>query len=150
MATAKFIDSADYELKLNRCAADFGKVAEAALRAGSAVVAAKMTQNLRGVLSTKATGQLVDAMGITPVKQGRDYNYSTHIGFDGYQPPAYGKFPKGVPFQLIARTVESGRKDIKRPPKPFAKPAIRATREKVKEVMTKAAEEEFEKIMKGK
>lgn len=149
MATAKFIDSSDYELRLDRCAADFGKVAEAALRAGAAVIAAQMTQNLRGILSSKATGQLVNALGITPVKQGRDYNYSAHIGFDGYRPPAYGKFPKGVPFQLIARSFESGAGDW-RPPKPFAKPAVRATRERVKEVMTKAAEEEFEKIMKGK
>ena len=149
MATAKFIDSSDYELRLNRSATDFAKVAETAIRAGAAVIATQMQQNLEGILSPKATGQLVAALGITPVKQGKDYSYNAHIGFDGYQPPGYGKFPKGVPFQLIARSFESGAGDW-RPPKPFAKPAVRATRERVKEVMTKAAEEEFEKIMKGK
>lgn len=149
MATAKFIDSSDYEMRLNRSATDFAKVAEAAIRAGAAVIATQMQQNLEGILSPKATGQLVAALGITPVKQGKDYSYNAHIGFDGYQTPAYGKFPKGVPFQLIARSFESGAGDW-RPPKPFAKPAVQATRERVREVMNKAAEEEFEKIMKGK
>lgn len=149
MATAKFIDSSDYELRLNRSAEDFGKVAEAALRAGAAIIAAQMRQNLQGILSPEATGQLVDALGITPVKQGRDYNYSAHIGFDGYRQPPYGKFPKGVPFQLIARSFESGA-GTWRPPKPFAKPAVRQTRERVAEVMKKAAEEELEKIMRGR
>lgn len=149
MATAKFIDSSDYELRLNRSATDFAKVAEAAIRAGAAVIATQMQQNLTGILSPKATGQLVAALGITPVKQGRDYSYNAHIGFDGYQQPGYGKFPKGVPFQLIARSFESGAGNW-RPARPFAKPAVKATRERVKEVMAKAAEEEFEKIMKGK
>ena len=149
MATAKFIDSADFEIRLNRSATDFKKVAEAAIRAGAAIIATKMQENLRGILSPDATGQLVAALGITPVKQGLDYNWNAHIGFDGYQQPGYGKFPQGVPFQLIARSFESGAGDW-RPPTPFAKPAVRATREEVRRVMTRAAEEEFQKIMEGK
>lgn len=149
MATAKFIDSSDFELRLNRSATDFRKIAEKAIRAGAAVIATRMQENLRGILSPAATGQLVDALGITPVKQGRDYDYNAHIGFDGYQMPGYGKFPQGVPFQLIARSFESGAGDW-RPAKPFAKPAVQATREEVKRVMTDAAEKEFQKIMEGK
>ena len=149
MATAKFIDSSDFELRLNRSATDFAKVAEAALRAGAAVIATQMQQNLKGILSPKATGQLVSALGITPVKQGKDYSYNAHIGFDGYQMPAYGKFPKGVPFQLIARSFESGAGNWRKP-KPFAKPAVRESRARVEEAMKQAAEQEFEKIMRGR
>lgn len=149
MATAKFIDSSDYEIRLNRSATDFRKVAEAAIRAGAAVIATQMQKNLQGILSPAATGQLVAALGITPVKEGRGYSYNAHIGFDGYQQPGYGKFPQGVPFQLIARSFESGAGDW-RPPKPFAKPAVQQTKAQVQEVMAKAAEEEFQKIMGGK
>lgn len=149
MATAKFIDSSDFELRLNRSATDFRKVAEAAIRAGAAVIATQMQENLRSILSPAATGQLVAALGITPVKQGRDYSYNAHIGFDGYRKPGYGQFPQGVPFQLIARSFESGAGNW-RPPKPFAKPAVQQTKAKVQEVMAKAAEEEFQKIMGGK
>ncbi len=149
MATAKFIDSSDYEIRLNRSAADFQKIAEKAIRAGAAIIATRMQENLKGILSPDATGQLVDALGITPVKQGLNYDYNAHIGFDGYQQPPYGKFPQGVPFQLIARSFESGEGDW-RPAMPFAKPAVQATKEEVKATMTRAAEEEFQKIMEGK
>ena len=149
MASAKFIDASGFELRLKRSASSYRKVAEAAIRAGAAVIAAQMKDNLRGILSPKATGQLVNSMGITPVKQDKDYNYNAHIGFDGYQKPPYGKFPQGVPFQLIARSFESGAKPW-RDATPFAKPAVNATKEKVKEVMTRVAEEEFKKIMEEK
>ena len=149
MATAKFIDSSAYEIRLNRSATDFRKVAEAAIRAGAAVIATQMQKNLQGILSPAATGQLVAALGITPVEKGWNYSYNAHIGFDGYQQPGYGEFPQGVPFQLIARSFESGAGDW-RPKKPFAKPAVKQTKAQVKEVMAKAAEEEFQKIMGGK
>lgn len=149
MASAKFIDASGFELRLNRSASSYRKVAEAAIRAGAAVIAAQMKDNLRGILSPNATGQLVASMGITPVKQDAAYNYNAHIGFDGYRRPPYGKFPQGVPFQLIARSFESGAGDW-RPAKPFAKPAVMATKDRVREEMTRVAEEEFKKIMEGK
>lgn len=149
MAIAKFIDSSDYELRLNRCSKDFARIAEKAIEAGAAIIAQKMRENLKGILSPNATGQLVASMGITPVKQDANYNYNAHIGFDGYRQPPYGKFPQGVPFQLIARSFESGAGDW-RPKKPFAKPAVQATKDRVREVMNKVAEEEFQKIMEEK
>ena len=149
MAVARFIDSSDFEIRLNRSATDFKKVAEKSIEAGAAIIAQKMRENLKGILSPNATGQLVASMGITPVKQDAAYNYNAHIGFDGYRKPPYGKFPQGVPFQLIARSFESGAGDW-RPAKPFAKPAVMATKDRVREEMTRVAEEEFKKIMEGK
>lgn len=148
MALAKFIDDDDFMIRLERAATDFPSVAEKVIRAGAAVLAPVMRRRLSGILSASATGQLVAALGITPVKQDRNANYNAHIGFDGYQQPGYGKFPIGVPFALIARSFESGAGDW-RPKTPFARPAIAEAREAMSAAMTAAAEEEYKKIMGG-
>lgn len=148
MALAKFIDDDDFMIRLERAATDFPSVAEKVIRAGAAVLAPVMRRRLSGILSASATGQLVAALGITPVKQDRNADYNAHIGFDGYQQPGYGKFPIGVPFALIARSFESGAGDW-RPKTPFARPAIAEAREAMSAAMTAAAEEEYKKIMGG-
>lgn len=148
MALAKFIDDDDFMIRLERAATDFPSVAEKVIRAGAAVLAPVMRRRLSGILSASATGQLVAALGITPVKQDRNADYNAHIGFDGYQQPGYGKFPIGVPFALIARSFESGAGDW-RPKTPFARPAIAEAREAMSAAMTEAAEEEYKKIMGG-
>ena len=148
MALAKFIDDDDFMIRLERAATDFPSVAEKVIRAGAAVLAPVMRRRLSGILSASATGQLVAALGITPVKQDRNADYNAHIGFDGYQQPGYGKFPIGVPFSLIARSFESGAGDW-RPKTPFARPAMLEAREAMSAAMTAAAEEEYKKIMGG-
>ena len=148
MALAKFIADDDFMIRLERAATDFPSVAEKVIRAGAAVLAPVMRRRLSGILSASATGQLVAALGITPVKLDRDANYNAHIGFDGYQQPGYGKFPIGVPFALIARSFESGAGDW-RPKTPFARPAMLEAREAMSAAMTAAAEEEYKKIMGG-
>lgn len=146
MARAKFIDDPAFELAISQAGARFPEVAEKALRAGAAVYAKQMRKNLKGILSPAATGELVDSFGITPVKQDMNFNYNVHLGFDGYQQPGYGKFSvKGVPFQLIARSFESGAK-YWRKPTPFAKPAIKEKKTEAIQVMIKVAEEELAKI----
>lgn len=148
MALAKFINDDDFMIRLERAATDFPSVAEKVIRAGAAVLAPVMRRRLSGILSASATGQLVAALGITPVKQDRNADYNAHIGFDGYQQPGYGKFPIGVPFALIARSFESGAGDW-RPKTPFARPAMLEAREAMSAAMTAAAEEEYKKIMGG-
>ena len=148
MALAKFIADDDFMIRLERAATDFPSVAEKVIRAGAAVLAPVMRRRLSGILSASATGQLVAALGITPVKQDRNADYNAHIGFDGYQQPGYGKFPIGVPFALIARSFESVAGDW-RPKTPFARPAMLEAREAMSAAMTAAAEEEYKKIMGG-
>lgn len=148
MALAKFIADDDFMIRLERAATDFPSVAEKVIRAGAAVLAPVMRRRLSGILSASATGQLVAALGITPVKQDRNADYNAHIGFDGYQQPGYGKFPIGVPFALIARSFESGAGDW-RPKTPFARPAMLEAREAMSAAMTAEAEEEYKKIMGG-
>lgn len=164
MARAKFIDDDEFAMMLERAVGHTKEVAEAALKAGADIIADQMKQNLEGILSPNATGQLAAAFGITPVQQGKyDGNFNVHLGFDGYQ--------DGVPFQLIARSFESGAvmggrytglrtqsgkrekwkkalgpEDYWRTPKPFAAPAVRAAKQQASEAMKAAANKEWEKI----
>ena len=149
MARAKFISDESFEVTLSKAEAKYPEIAAKAMYAGAAIIADEMKRRLRKILSPNATGQLVAAFGITPVKQDLNMNYNLHIGFDGYQKPGYGKWRgKGVPFQLIARSFESGAKGW-RTAKPFAAPAVRAVKEQAVDEMKRAAEAELEKIVKG-
>lgn len=148
MARAQFINDASFEMAISKAGTKYPEVAEKALRAGAGIIADEMRKRLRGILSPEATGQLVKSFGITPVRQDNNFNYNVHLGFDGYQKPGYGKWAStGVPFQLIARSFESGAGDW-RTPRPFAAPAVKATKEQAFEAMRKVAEDELEKIMK--
>lgn len=160
MARAKFIDDDAFEMMLERAKAGTKQVATAALQAGAAIIADQMRSNLEGILSPKATGQLTEAFGITPVGIDRWFKWNVHLGFDGYHTPG------NEPIPLIARSFESGAKmgsrykdvwwskragpdDYWRKPTPFAKPAVQATKQRAHEAMAAAAEREFEKINKG-
>lgn len=149
MARAKFIADEAFEMMISRSIAETKEVARAALKDGAKIIADRMKMNLQGILSEAATGQLVAAFGITPVQQDREGNWNVHLGFDGYQQPPQKRFPTGVPFQLIARSFESGAGDW-RSPKPFAKPAVQATKQQALEAMKRAAERELEKIAEGR
>lgn len=164
MARAQFIADEAFELTLGNLKAKTRQVAEAALYAGAAVIADQMKANLEGILSPQATGQLVAAFGVTPAKLDKWFIWNVHIGFDGYH------IPGQVPFQLIARSFESGAvmgsrytgkveenkwetkdpkfgpEDYWRYPTPFAKPAVLATKQQTREAMARAAEREIEKI----
>lgn len=160
MAQAKFIDSDDFEMTISNAIAKYPEIAEKCLAAGAGIIADEMKRRLKGVLSPFATGQLVGAFGITPVKRDLDGNFNVHLGFDGYQQPPQKRFPSGVPFQLIARSFESGavvgkrakrgklseNETYWRTPMPFAAPAVRATRARAFEEMKRVAETELEKL----
>lgn len=153
MARAAFINDPAFALFLSDVGKWYPSVAEAALRAGSAVIADEMKKNLSGVLSPKATGQLIGAFGITPIRQNRDSNWNLHIGFDGYQEPGH------TAFQLIARSFESGaviggrRKKAKsemeywRKPTRFASKAVKAKRAEAEAKMKEAAERAMEELL---
>lgn len=148
MAKASFIQDESFEWAISTVGKRFPKIVEEALRAGSAVIAAQMKKNLEGILSPWATGQLVASFGITPVRQNMKGDWNVHLGFDGYQEPLH------VPFQLIARSFESGaRRDDGDGPyqwrsaTPFAKPAVKTKRAEAEAKMKEAAEGEIKKIM---
>ncbi len=168
MAQAKFIDNPLFDLILSRMATDYPDIAEKCLRVGADIIADEMKRRLIGVLLPQSrAGELVASFGITPVKRNRNGDYTTHLGFDGYQKPGYGSFPNGVPFQLIARSFESGavvggryktsentgkrkkkaRGDMMywREATPFAAPAVKASRARAMKEMAEMAEKEMAK-----
>jgi len=147
VARAKFIDSGDFDMIISRAIVKAPDIAEKCLRAGADIIADEMKIRLQGILSPRATGQLVAAFGITPVRRDTDGNFNVHLGFDGYRQPRQKNWPQGVPFQLIARSFESGAGDPQwRKAKPFAAPAVNATQKTAYETMKRIAEKEFEKL----
>lgn len=160
MAQAKFIDDDLFSIALEQAQTVIPEIEKKALAAGAKVIADEMKKRLKNVIADKSATELVGAFGITPAKQNTGLNWNVHMGFDGYQQPPYGKFPNGVPFQLLARTFESGavyggrkrgtkpkdRSAYWRKPTPFAAPAVRATKEKAIYEMRNVVSEELAKL----
>jgi len=136
MATVKFMLDEDFAINLERYATESEEIAQKAIYAGVEIVADTMKINLKSILSDEATGQLVDALGVTPIGM-MGSEWSAHIGFDGYD-------NNHIAFQLIARVLESGTST--RPKKPFVRKTMNQTRTKVALAMKKVVEEELKKI----
>lgn len=73
--------------KLAHLARDEDGMAERVLNAGAEVVEAKVRSNLAGVIGrgtkeeSRSTGQLLSALGTSPVKVDRNGNHDVKIGF---------------------------------------------------------------------
>lgn len=142
MATVIFMRRAfdDFTEHLEKIAGMTDEIAKQALYVGAGIYADEMKRELRGVLSERATGQLVDAFGITPIKQTSDFDYTVHLGFDGYQVMHNGK---RVPYQLIARAINSGAyKDGKQiiAPTHFAQTAVSRKKKDAQRAMQETVE----------
>lgn len=108
------------------------EAAERILNAGLSIAADQVRSELKRVQSDEATGQLLDSLGITPIKMDQDGNWNGKVGFDGYD-------RDGVPNQLKARVMESG--TSKRKKRPFIRPALNKCQQAAAEAMIKAGEE---------
>ncbi|MEW6859867.1 HK97-gp10 family putative phage morphogenesis protein [Trueperella pyogenes] len=101
--------------------------AEAALKAGAAVVEPVMRTNLAGsIRSSNGTGQLLGALGITTVKTDRRGNHNIKVGFD--EPRRDGTINA-----KIAAILEYG--SSRQPARPFLAATRRATRARAVEAM---------------
>lgn len=135
-----FLAGEDFMIKLSRLETDIEKVAEKAIYAGIKVVADKMRVNLEEVLSEKATGELVRALGVTPIKL-YGGQWTAKVGFKGGDD---GYDSNGVAYQLLARVMESGTSTRKK--RPFVRKTMNQTRKQVEEVMIQVVDEEMRKI----
>lgn len=101
---------------------------------------------ITGVTASQKQG-LLDGFGIS--KMGKtDGCYNVKLGFDGSNDTETESYPFGQPNVMIARSVNSGtsfRKKI-----PFVDDAVKQSRKQAEAAMVKTADEEFEKIAKGK
>jgi hypothetical protein len=163
MATISFKGGDEYALKLSRLATGSEEIAKKAIYQGAKVVADKISQNLNALpeekfrflrdgdkfsgVPARQKQDLINSFGITPIARDSDGNWNAKIGFDGYGSAPTKKYPKGVPNQLLARSIESG--SSVRHKRPFVRPAVNATRKKAIEAMGNVIDEEISKMTGG-
>ena len=115
------------------------------LEDGAEIAEKQVRTNLMGVIGhgtktkSKANGQLLGALGISPVKPSGLGGYDIRVGFT--EPRQDGKSN-----EMIANIIEYGKKG--QAAKPFMKPAEDATKLKVKAKMEGTFRAEAEKIFK--
>lgn len=129
----------DFVENLDKIAGMTDDIARQALYVGAKIYADAMKDELTGVIKDKRRDALIAAFGITPHRQDRNFNYTTHLGFDGYQTVG----DRQVPFQLIARSINSGAKlsenrEIKATK--FAENAVKKNKQRAQEAMRETVE----------
>ncbi len=95
-------------------------------------------------LSEYEKKDLEASFGLTKIRKDRNGFIHAKAGFDGYGSFPTRSYPKGVPNQLLARSVESG--STVRMKKPFVRPAVNASRKKAIETMEEVIDDELKKI----
>ena len=158
MPSIKFEMPEELMRGLNDVSRDFDNILEDTLHAGAEVIEKKMRSKLTNVIKAggRSSGQLLGSLGISPSRKNDDGNYDVNVGFNEPRQDKRGvttykrklKGGKISEYQLtnamIANILEYGKKG--QAPKPFMKPAERATRK----AATEAAQSKFVEIVEGK
>lgn len=129
--------------QLSRLGSQFDSVAESVLEAGGEVVLEKAQRNLAAVVGTgtkydsRSTGELVDSLGLSPVKLNKSGNHDIKVGFS--EPRS-----DGGSNAKIANILEYGKHG--QAPKPFMKPAKTSSKAECIQVMKDTLEAEVKKL----
>lgn len=140
-ADIKFPDT--FLEQLSRLGSQFDSVAESVLEAGGEVVLEKAQRNLATVVGTgtkydpRSTGDLVDSLGLSPVKLNKSGNHDIKVGFS--EPRS-----DGGSNAKIANILEYGKHG--QAPKPFMKPAKTSSKAECIQVMKDTLEAEVKKL----
>lgn len=129
----------DFVEHLDKIAGMTDDIARQALYVGAKIYADAMKDELTGVIKDKRRDALIDAFGITPHRQDRNFDYTAHLGFDGYQTVG----DKQVPYQLIARSLNSGAQlseNRKITATHFAENAVKKNKQRAQEAMRETVE----------
>lgn len=143
MARASFKMPDHFLIKVSTLADKTDEIIPKVLKEGGEVVAAKVKSNLQAVIGketkydSRSTGELIEALGVTPAGVDRNGNYDVKVGFD--EPRKDGESNA-----KIANILEYGKSG--QPPKPFLKPAKTASRNACIEAMKKKLDEEINKL----
>ena len=133
----------DFLRKVSQLGAKTDEVIPRVLDAGAYVVLPKVKSNLQAVIGSgtkeksRTTGELENALGVSPTKQDRDGNFNIKIGFDEPR-------KNGGNNAKIANILEYGKSG--QPAKPFLKPATSATRKTCIETMKAKLQKEWESL----
>jgi HK97 gp10 family phage protein len=149
----------DLMIQLEKLSGQVEPIVEKVLKAGAEIVEEKARANLKNSLSGESSGQLLGALGTSPVKRTNDDGWDIKIGFAEPRQDKKGgttykkklKSGKVSEYQLtnamVANILEYGRKG-KQSAKPFMKPARDASRAKVSKAMNEVFTAEAQKIVK--
>lgn len=143
MAKSSFKLPEGFLLKVSTLAEKTDEIIPKVLEAGGEVVKAKVKSNLQTAIgnntkiSSRSTGELIDALGVSPAGIDRNGNYDVKVGFD--EPRSDGESNA-----KIANILEYGKSG--QPAKPFLKPAKTASRNACIEAMKSKLDEEINKI----
>ena len=143
MATSSFKMPEDFLKKIATLSDKTEEIIPKVLEAGGEVVKAKVKANLEAIigsdtkLPSRKTGELVNALGVSPSGIDRNGNHDVKVGFD--EPRKDGESNA-----KIANILEYGKSGQKA--KPFLKPAKTASRSACIEAMKRKLEEEISKI----
>lgn len=138
----------EFDALLYRLAEDSEEASKEAVRAGAGLLADRLREDYQAVLGEDSTGQMLKAMGITPVKLNSKGWWNAKIGFEGYDLRKSKSWPKGVPHQLKARVIESGRKGQKRKKHQIVKKALKTYREQVLSEMEQTMRKRIDQMTK--
>lgn len=109
--------------KLSRIGSNMDAIADSALKAGGEVVLKNTKSNLENMVKGPSTGQLVNALGLSPVLLDRNGNYNIKVGFDEYR-------ADGSANAMVANIIEYGKHG--QPARPFLKNAKTKSKKNVK------------------
>ena len=129
--------------RISRLGAQTDSIAEKMLQAGGEVALAKVRSNLKSVVGSgtksqsRSTGELERSLGLSPVIVDKNGNHDIKVGFS--EPRSDGSSNA-----KIANILEYGTSS--QSAKPFLKPAKTASRQECIDAMTKALDEEVEKL----
>ncbi len=162
MARMTFKLGDEYAVKLSMLGAKTHDIAKKAIYAGAGAVADEIRDNIEFLpddtfrhldwdekfegVPAKQKQDMRNGLGVSPIQDDKDGNWNAKVGFDGYGAKT-NDFPEGVPHALLARSIESG--SSVREKTPFVRPAVRAMKRKVNDIMAKIIDEETKKIMEG-
>ena len=143
MAKATWKMPEDFLMKVSRLADKTDEIIPKVLEAGAEVVEDKVRSNLQSVIGSgtkydsRSTGELLRSLGTSPALQDRNGDFDIKVGFS--EPRSDGDSNA-----KIATILEYGKSG--QPAKPFLKPAKTASRQECIDAMTKALDEEVEKL----
>lgn len=123
--------------KLSQLGNKMDTISESVLEAGGKVVYDKVKSNLEGVVSDNATGELVNALGVTKVRVDKNGDYNVKIGFNEPR-------KDGTSNAMVANILEYGKHG--QPARPFLKPAKTQSKSECMNVMKAKLEEEINKL----
>lgn len=170
MASCTIKAGDDWARKLSQLGAQANAVAAKAVAKGAGIVADQIRSNLSALHedthysrshpqyyflseNEKFNGipgyqkqDLLDSLGVTPIKADENGVINAKIGFDGYGSQPTAAYPRGLPNPLAARATESG--SSIRPKQPFIRPALAKAKGKAVQAMEEVIAQAIEQTMK--